>query len=66
MLLGTGDALLVEASPFDKVWGVGLAPDDPRVHDPANWRGKNYLGEALMRVRQTLLDRLESEDTESQ
>lgn len=53
-LLATGDKLLVEASPLDKIWGVGLRADDPRIHDPARWRGKNLLGEALMRVRSEL------------
>ncbi len=50
----TGDKLLVEASPLDKVWGVGLRADDARVHDRATWRGQNLLGEALMRVRTEL------------
>lgn len=53
-LLATGDKLLVEASPLDKIWGVGLRADDPRIHDRANWRGQNLLGEALMRVRTEL------------
>lgn len=53
-LLATGDKLLVEASPLDKLWGVGLRADDPRIHDRATWRGQNLLGEALMRVRSAL------------
>jgi ribA/ribD-fused uncharacterized protein len=53
-LLATGDKLLVEASPLDRIWGVGLRADDPRIHDQARWRGKNLLGEALMRVRAEL------------
>ncbi|MCY0987772.1 NADAR family protein [Nannocystis sp. ILAH1] len=53
-LLATGDKLLVEASPLDRLWGVGLRADDPRIHDPGQWRGKNLLGEALMRVRAEL------------
>ncbi|WAS96746.1 NADAR family protein [Nannocystis punicea] len=53
-LLATGDKLLVEASPLDRVWGVGLRADDPRIHDRSRWRGKNLLGEALMRVRAEL------------
>ncbi|WP_434417850.1 NADAR family protein [Nannocystis pusilla] len=53
-LLATGDKLLVEASPLDRLWGVGLRADDPRIHDPRQWRGKNLLGEALMRVRAEL------------
>lgn len=50
-LLSTGDQLLVEASPYDTVWGVGLGAEDPRLQDPAQWRGQNLLGFALMEVR---------------
>jgi ribA/ribD-fused uncharacterized protein len=53
-LLGTGDRILVEASPLDRVWGIGLAADDPRAADPAQWLGLNLLGQALMQVRERL------------
>ena len=53
-LLGTGSRILVEASPVDRIWGIGLAADDPRAHDPSSWQGLNLLGEALMSVRATL------------
>ena len=53
-LLGTGDRVLVEASPLDKVWGIGLRGDDPRASDPAQWRGLNLLGFALCEVRDIL------------
>ncbi|MFF4700308.1 NADAR family protein [Streptomyces chattanoogensis] len=53
-LLGTGSRVLVEASPLDRVWGIGLAADDERAQDPARWRGLNLLGFALMEVRQRL------------
>ncbi|MFI9007692.1 NADAR family protein [Actinosynnema sp. NPDC053489] len=53
-LLGTGDRVLVEASPLDRVWGIGLAADDERAADPATWRGLNLLGVALMEVRDRL------------
>lgn len=53
-LLGTGSRVLVEASPRDRVWGIGLAADDDRATDPANWRGLNLLGFALMHTRETL------------
>lgn len=56
-LLGTNSRVLVEASPLDRVWGVGLAADDARVRDPAQWRGENLLGFALMEVRTRLLTR---------
>ncbi|MCO1654717.1 NADAR family protein [Pseudonocardia humida] len=56
VLLGTGSRVLVEASPVDRIWGIGLAADDQRADDPTAWRGLNLLGFALMRVREQLRD----------
>lgn len=53
-LLGTGDAVLVEASPQDKVWGIGLRREDRLSQDPNTWRGQNLLGFALMEARHRL------------
>lgn len=53
-LLGTGNRVLVEASPVDRVWGIGLAADDERAERPEHWRGLNLLGFALMEVRRVL------------
>ncbi|MFC0600801.1 NADAR family protein [Streptomyces palmae] len=53
-LLGTGSRVLVEASPVDRVWGIGLTADDERAADPSRWRGLNLLGFALMEARQRL------------
>ncbi|MER7007207.1 NADAR family protein [Dactylosporangium sp. NPDC000555] len=50
-LLGTGDRVLVEASPLDRVWGIGLAAGDASADEPARWRGLNLLGFALMHAR---------------
>ncbi|WP_202918540.1 NADAR family protein [Streptomyces cavernae] len=53
-LRGTGERVLVEASPMDRVWGIGLAADDERAGDPERWRGLNLLGFALMAARERL------------
>ncbi|QNS03829.1 NADAR family protein [Streptomyces xanthii] len=53
-LVRTGERVLVEASPVDRVWGIGLAADDPAAEDPERWRGPNLLGFALMAARREL------------
>lgn len=53
-LLQTDGKILVEASPFDKVWGVGLSMNDDKILDEKNWLGRNLLGKALMEVRQSI------------
>ncbi|MGN5380355.1 NADAR family protein [Streptomyces lasalocidi] len=53
-LLGTADRVLVEASPVDRVWGIGLAATDEAAMDPRRWKGPNLLGFALMAARERL------------
>jgi ribA/ribD-fused uncharacterized protein len=53
-LLSTTGRILVEASPFDKIWGIGYSSDNPDAKDPTRWRGRNLLGFALMEVRDDL------------
>lgn len=53
-LLATGDKILVEGSPYDTIWGVGLKYDNPLILDETNWKGENLLGKALMEVRKQL------------
>ena len=53
-LLATGRRVVVEASPRDRIWGIGLAADDERAMSPDRWPGLNLLGFALMEVRHRL------------
>lgn len=53
-LLSTKQAVLVEASPRDFIWGVGLGRENPFIEQPRRWRGKNLLGFALMHARDVL------------
>jgi ribA/ribD-fused uncharacterized protein len=53
-LVNTGDRVLVEASPRDGIWGIGLAANDERAAQPDQWRGLNLLGFALMKARAAL------------
>ena len=54
-LLSTGQQIIVEASPFDQIWGVGLREQEADVWNPTRWNGENLLGFALMTVRERLL-----------
>ena len=55
VLLNTGNRVLVEASPVDPIWGIGLAADFRGIENPHNWKGLNLLGFVLMEVRDWLL-----------
>lgn len=56
-LMSTFPKKLVEASPKDTIWGVGLHESDDAILDEANWRGENRLGKVLMEVREMLIKR---------
>ena len=53
-LLNTQERILVEASPRDRIWGIGLSQSNPHAEHPYKWRGLNLLGFALMEVRNIL------------
>lgn len=53
-LLATGDRTIAEASPADLIWGIGLAVDHPDARSPDRWPGKNWLGIAIMKVRECI------------
>ena len=50
-LMGTGGRILVEASPVDRIWGIGMDQNHPDIDNPALWKGENLLGFALMTAR---------------
>lgn len=52
-LLSTENNLLVEASPYDNIWGIGIKKEKDFIH-PFTWKGQNLLGFALMTVRELL------------
>ena len=56
----TGSRVLVEASPVDRIWGIGLAQGDERASDPNRWNGLNLLGFALMQARDRALSSFQS------
>lgn len=54
VLLSTEEKVLVEASPVDSIWGIGMASDNKNSNNPEEWNGLNLLGFALMEVRDEL------------
>ena len=54
ILLDTGDKILVEASPYDQIWGIGMKDSHPNANNPSKWKGENLLGFVLMDVRRIL------------
>jgi ribA/ribD-fused uncharacterized protein len=55
ILLGTENRILVEASPEDKIWGIGLSVHRSEVLDPMKWKGLNILGFVLTNLRNNLM-----------
>ena len=55
ILLRTGSSEIVEASPYDRIWGIGTAKRE-EIIDKRKWKGQNLLGKALMQVREELIN----------
>lgn len=53
-LLETKERVIVEASPRDRIWGIGMGAGNENAERPQLWRGKNLLGFALMEAREKL------------
>lgn len=53
-LLNTKKRVLAEASPYDRIWGIGMTQNNPKSNQPSLWRGENLLGFALMEARDRL------------
>lgn len=62
-LLSTIGTELVEANPYDKIWGVGLSISDPRILTEETWLGQNLLGKVLDSVRDKILSEIPEEVT---
>lgn len=61
LLRSTGEEEICEASPLDKIWGIGLSTDTDDYKDKTKWRGKNLLGKVLMEIRSSYFRKLELE-----
>lgn len=55
-LLSTEDKIIVEASPYDKIWGIGMSENDPDRFDQSKWKGENLLGKCIMAARKEIRD----------
>ena len=55
-LLKTGKRIIVEASPYDKIWGIGMQANSSGIENPLEWNGENLLGFCLMEVRDLLME----------
>ncbi len=52
-----GNTILAEASPMDKIWGIGLDAKTAEIMPPDEWPGKNLLGKILMELREEYIQK---------
>lgn len=64
-MFSTYPKTLVEASPRDKLWGIGMGRNNPDATNRSKWRGKNLLGETLTEVRSILMQRFDVDPEEA-
>lgn len=60
-LLNTGTNMIVEASPSDDIWGIGIGIQDPKIGQPKRWKGHNLLGKVLMETRKRIIADIEDD-----
>lgn len=65
ILMATGDSIMVEASPYDKIWGIGMDQNDPRAKTPSRWLGLNLLGKVLTNLKIKFISELTSNQSEN-
>lgn len=58
VLMATGNTKFIEASPFDKIWGIGLTEEDAKKTPEENWLGTNFLGIVLTQLRDDLRSKI--------
>lgn len=58
LIVSLKDWEFVEASPYDKIWGVGMGVDYENIFDPSNWKGQNLLGKAIKEAQTRIIDEL--------
>ena len=58
LLLSTGNEQICEASPLDRIWGIGLSTATLDYRDPTKWRGQNLLGQVLINLREAYKERV--------
>ena len=58
ILLMLKDWEFVEASPEDKIWGIGLGENNPDIFDVEKWQGQNLLGKAIKEAQQQIINEL--------